>query len=77
MSPSETLRVVLPGGSATGIPWLRERLPDIELIPVPDGDAPALRTALRDAHAVVCATLTARDTAEAGCLQRTYFAQAL
>ena len=68
MSPSETLRVVLSGGSATGIPWLRERLRNIELIPVPDGDALALRTALRDAHAVVCANLTARDTAEAGCL---------
>jgi phosphoglycerate dehydrogenase-like enzyme len=69
MTSSAQIRIVLPGGSARGEPWLRERLPDAALVPVADGDHAALRAALADADAIVCAELSADDTADASRLK--------
>jgi phosphoglycerate dehydrogenase-like enzyme len=61
-----TLRVVLPGGSAAGRPWLEERLPSADLVVVSDADRAQIQRALQDADAVVVGgVLTGEDTARA------------
>jgi len=59
------LRVVLPGGAAKGRPWVEARLPDADVVAVDNKDPAALRAALREADAIVCAELTREDTAGA------------
>jgi phosphoglycerate dehydrogenase-like enzyme len=55
------IRVVLPGGSAGGVPWLKEGVPDAELLIVSDEDRMSIRQALEDADAVVASALSAED----------------
>jgi phosphoglycerate dehydrogenase-like enzyme len=60
------LRVVLPGGSAAGVPWLERLLPDAKLVPVNDAEKREIRSALREADAIVVGSaLSAEDTAGA------------
>jgi phosphoglycerate dehydrogenase-like enzyme len=64
--PRTSLRVVLPGGSAAGAPWLKERLPGADLVFVSDANRAEIQQALQDADAVVVGgELTREDTAKA------------
>lgn len=56
---ASALRIVLPGGAATGAPWVSSRVPDAEVSVVDDSDRDELKRLLQDAHAVVAGELKA------------------
>jgi phosphoglycerate dehydrogenase-like enzyme len=58
-------RVVVNVGASSGLPLLRERFPDGEVVAVAEGDQAAMRAALVSADAVVCGALTSDETSGA------------
>jgi phosphoglycerate dehydrogenase-like enzyme len=64
-----TLRIVLPGGAATGAEWVRTRVPHADVVVVDDADRARLRQALSTADAVVAGELAADLLAEASKLR--------
>jgi phosphoglycerate dehydrogenase-like enzyme len=54
---TKTLRIVLPGGAATGAEWVRARVADADIVVVDDADLDELKRTLEDADAVVAGQL--------------------
>ena len=56
---TRVLRIVLPGGAATGAAWVRSRVSGAEIVVVDDADRSELKRALERADAVVAGELGA------------------
>jgi len=63
------LRIVLPGGAATGAEWVRARVSDADVVVVDDAAPSELKHALEAAHAVVAGELEADVLEHAGQLR--------
>ena len=56
---ADALRIVLPGGAATGAPWVQARVSHADIVVVDDADLDELKRALENADAVVAGQLEA------------------